>query len=91
MAKDKKKGLDKADNKKYSRRDFLTVGGTALAGGALAVYSPKKAEAKEKEEYALSTRYLVYDSKNCAGCYGCMIACSLVHEGECNHAPAHRC
>jgi protein NrfC len=85
MAKDKKRVPEKADNKKYSRRDFLTVGGTALAGGALAVYSPyNEAEAKEKEEYALSTRYLVYDSKNCAGCYSCMIACSLVHEGECN-------
>ena len=28
--------------------------------------------------------YLVYDSKHCAGCYGCMLACSLVHEGETN-------
>jgi len=84
MAKDKKKVPDKTETKKYSRRDFITVGGTALAGGALAVYSPKKSEAKEEEEYPLSTRYLIYDSKNCAGCYGCMIACSLVHEGEVN-------
>jgi len=83
MAKDNKNVSDKAETNKYSRRDFLTVGGTALAGSALAVYSPTKTEAKE-EEYPLSTRYLVYDSKHCAGCYGCMIACSLVHEGEVN-------
>jgi len=25
---------------------------------------------------------LVVDSKRCAGCLGCMLACSLVHEGE---------
>ena len=83
MAKDKKKVPDKDEKKKYSRRDFLTVGGTALAGGALAVYSPKESGAKE-EEYAQSTKYLVYDSKHCAGCYSCMISCSLVHEGEAN-------
>jgi protein NrfC len=84
MAKDKESVPDKAAQKKYSRRNFLAVGGTALAGGALAVYSPKTTAAKVEEGYALSTRYLVYDSKHCAGCYGCMLACSLVHEGETN-------
>jgi protein NrfC len=83
MAKDQKNVPDKDERKRYTRRDFLTVGGTALAGGAMAVYSPKELGAKE-EEYAPSTRYLVYDSKHCAGCYSCMIACSLVHEGEAN-------
>jgi protein NrfC len=86
MTKDKdgKSVSDQAEKKKFSRRDFLTVGGAAIAGSALAVYSPQKAEALEQEEYAPSTKYLVCDSKNCAGCYGCMIACSLVHEGEVN-------
>ena len=82
--KDEKSVTDQAEKKKLSRRDFLTVGGAAIAGSALAAYSPKKAEALPQEEYAPSTRYLVYDSKHCAGCYGCMIACSLVHEGEVN-------
>lgn len=82
--KDKNTATETTKKKKISRRDFLTVGGTALAGGALAVYTPQKAEAKAKGEYPESTRYLVYDSKNCAGCYGCMIACSLVHEGQVN-------
>ncbi len=83
MSKDKKNERDKAA-KKFSRRDFLAVGGAAIAGGALAVY-PAKTKAAEKEvEHAPSTKYLVYDSKNCAGCYSCMLACSLVHEGETN-------
>jgi len=83
VAKNNKNVPDKAATNKYTRRDFLTVGGTVLAGSALAVYSPTKTEPKE-DEYPLSTRYLVYDSKHCAGCYSCMIACSLVHEGEVN-------
>lgn len=84
MAKDKKSVPDKAAKRKYSRRDFLAVGGTALAGGALTVYPAKTTAAVREGEHALSTRYLVYDSKNCAGCYNCMLACSLVHEGETN-------
>lgn len=84
MAQDQKDVTIKAEKRKYSRRDFLTVGGAALAGSALAVCSPKKAEAIEGEQYPLSSRYLVYDSKNCAGCHRCMIACSMVHEGEVN-------
>ena len=84
MAKDKDKKPDKAEKKKFSRRDFLAFGGAAVAGGALAVYAPRKAEAKEKVEYPLSSKYLISDSRHCAGCYGCMIACSLVHEGQVN-------
>jgi len=70
--------------KKYSRRDFVVGGGTVLAGGALAVYTPATASASTKtvkSPYALSTRYLVYDSRRCSGCQSCMLACSLVHEG----------
>ena len=84
MAKVKKTAIDKAEKKRLSRRDFIAVGGTALAGGALGVNSPNKTEAKEEKDYAPSSRYLVHDSKHCAGCYGCMLACSLVHEGETN-------
>jgi protein NrfC len=84
MAKDKNKVPDKAEKKKFSRRDFLTVGSAAVAGGALAVYAPRKAEAQEKVEYPLSSKYLICDSEHCAGCYGCMIACSLVHDGQVN-------
>jgi len=33
---------------------------------------------------AVSTGYIVYDSKKCCGCVTCMATCSLVHEGEVN-------
>jgi protein NrfC len=70
------------EEKKFSRRDFVVGSGTAIAGGALAVIaSTTPAEAAEEKSYAPSTMYLVYDSKHCAGCLGCMLACSLVHEG----------
>ena len=84
MNKVNKTVICEAEKKRLSRRELITVGSSVLAGGALTVYSPTKAEAKEKEVYPLSTRYLVHDSKHCAGCYGCMLACSLVHEGETN-------
>jgi protein NrfC len=36
--------------------------------------------------FPLSEVYLAVDSKKCAGCISCMLACSLVHEGEENLA-----
>jgi protein NrfC len=71
-------------NEKYSRRKFVVGGGTALAAGALAAYAPATTLAATKASkgtYAPSSGYLVYDSRRCAGCQSCMIACSLVHEG----------
>jgi len=41
MAKEKNATPEKSEKKKYSRRDFLTYGGAAVAGGALAVCAPK--------------------------------------------------
>ena len=77
---------DKKDKKKFSRRDFVVVGGAAIAGGALTAATPGTLKAAEttagKSEYALSRGYLVYDSRRCSGCLSCMLACSLVHEGE---------
>ena len=78
----------KKDHKKksgapdYSRRDFLVGGGVALAAitpaaAAVAAASPAPAQVT----YAASKGYLVYDSKKCAGCTTCMLACSLTHEG----------
>jgi len=84
MADDKK-----TDSKKYSRRHFVVGGGVALAGGALGAVASASAAANPtiavstatKTKYANSTGYLVYDSRHCAGCQSCMLACSLVHEG----------
>jgi protein NrfC len=50
----------------------------------------EEAPKKENQAKAASKRlprsqgYLVYDSKKCSGCCSCMLACSLVHEGESN-------
>jgi len=77
----------KKDEKKLSRRAFVVGGGSALAGGAIsaavAVTAAQEAEAaqQQKASYPLSTKYLVYDSRNCLGCLGCMMSCSLVHDG----------
>ena len=85
MARGKQAVTKKNLGKKYSRRDFVVGSGTALAGGALAAYTPAAtlaAPKTAKSPYPLSTGYLVYDSRRCAGCQSCMLACSLVHEGE---------
>jgi protein NrfC len=80
-------GSNKADKKKagtkdYSRRDFLVGGGAALAACTPAAAAvPTASPAPATNEYAVSTGYLVYDSKKCAGCTTCMLACSLAHEG----------
>jgi protein NrfC len=75
--------------KKYSRRDFLTIGGAAVAAQAIMVATPSgrtKAVAAEADpvSYPESQGYLVYDSKKCIGCTTCMLTCSLVHYGEQN-------
>ncbi len=83
MARGKKAEIDKTEKKKYSRRDFVVGGGAAIAGGALATLpvATPAAAAPKPTAYAKSTGYLVYDSRRCAGCQSCMLACSLVHDG----------
>ena len=84
MARSKQAETKKNQGKKYSRRDFVVGGGTVLAGGALAAYTPATtlaATKAAKSPYPPSTGYLVYDSRRCSGCQSCMVACSLVHEG----------
>ena len=84
MARDNRK-KNTVGEKKLSRRAFVVGSGTALAGGAIgAITTTQEVEAatQQKASYPLSTRYLVYDSKNCAGCLSCMMYCSMVHEGS---------
>ena len=77
-----------ADKKKYSRRDFLTIGGAAVAAQALVTttgcgtLSTTSSPIAETEPYPESKGYLVFDSKKCIGCTTCMLSCSLVHYGE---------
>jgi protein NrfC len=85
MAEGKRPGTNNAPGRKYSRRDFVIGSGTVLAGGALTACPLKTASAAavtKEESYPLSTGYLVYDSRRCAGCLSCMLVCSLVHDGE---------
>lgn len=68
-----------------SRREFLTgVGGLGLgaAVGALTV----KGFILPEETFAVpaSGGYLLVDTKKCAGCESCMLACSMVHDGAAN-------
>jgi protein NrfC len=78
-----------AAKKKYSRRDFLVTGGTVVAVDALISSTPANAAlaatspstAAVKDAYPASKGYLVYDSKKCASCTTCMLACSLTHYG----------
>ena len=72
--------------KKISRRAFVVESGAALAGGTIGattvINTAREAKAVQQQtSYPLSTRYLVYDSRNCAGCLSCMMYCSMVHEG----------
>jgi protein NrfC len=84
-----KKAEEETNNKKYSRRDFLVTGGTVVAVDALissapAIAAPKTSPAAKidtKINIPVSKGYLVYDSKKCAGCTTCMLACSLTHYG----------
>ena len=69
---------------KFTRRSFVVGSGAVIAGGALTTCVPAAAmttNPAEKNPYALSTGYLVYDSRLCAGSQSCMLVCSLVHDG----------
>jgi protein NrfC len=67
---------------------------TAEADGGVSTVAPASAEATVQQPVAApqaactpmapSAGYLVVDSKKCAGCLNCMMACSLAHEGEAN-------
>jgi len=74
------------EKKKYSRRDFLTIGGAVVAADVLIATTPARVAtaAPEVASYPASKGYLVYDSKKCIGCTTCMLSCSLVHYGEQN-------
>lgn len=77
-----------------SRRAFLTSAGTATAAAAgaalpfaadthgVAAQIPVTQTPAGCADLPPSTGYLVVDSKKCAGCVTCMIACSTVHEGR---------
>ncbi|MEJ2111732.1 MAG: 4Fe-4S dicluster domain-containing protein [Acidobacteriota bacterium] len=84
MVRGPKASNKEAEGKKFSRRRFVAGGGVVLAGGALSSCTAATAAVvpAKTSDYSQSSAYLVYDSRQCAGCQSCMLACSLVHEGE---------
>ena len=80
--------MEKLKNK--TRRDFIKkasviASGTAVTFSTAGLVLTKPVAAKELQADAgviPSKGYLVVDPKKCTGCCTCMIACSMVHEGE---------
>ena len=78
-------GLDERGT--FSRRQFISslggVGVGAILGGLVvkSLFLPDKVFA-----IAASGGYLLVDTKKCAGCQSCMLACSLTHHGETNQS-----
>lgn len=73
------------------RRRFLSVAGTVAVGvgmggglSTLASASSALHQLKSKNGIPVSTGYILVDTRKCQGCVSCMIACSLVNEGESN-------
>lgn len=82
-----------------SRRDFVRGAGIGAAGlmvgsavgaavGAVSAQgmegSSGSADDASLEVVPVSQGYLIVDTKKCAGCASCMLACSLAHDGVSN-------
>lgn len=72
----KQKGTD------LSRRDALKLLGSGALGLGLVGAMPHMVIAEGVAVIPASKGYLLVDTKKCAGCMSCMLACSLVHEGR---------
>ncbi len=69
--------------KNSSRRDFLKISSASLIGLSLGALFPG-VRWLDDGVYAIpaSEGYLLVDTKKCAACVTCMLACSLTHEGK---------
>lgn len=69
--------------KGVSRRRFLKMAGVVTTGVILAEAVPRVFWLDEAvAAIPVSGGYLLLDTKKCAGCCSCMLACSLAHEGK---------
>lgn len=76
---------EKAAAKTVTRRDFIAaLGGVGV--GAVLAGAGASAFLMHDDVYAVETSegYLLVDSKKCASCETCMMACSLAHSGNSN-------
>lgn len=67
------------------RRGFMQWSSNLAMGGLL---GPVARAEQAVAAIPASGGYLLVDRKKCQGCLSCMIACSLVHEGEANLSQA---
>lgn len=86
---DRSKDKQDKEGLKISRRNFLIISGSTLfIAGTGCMRAIHRTDAAVKEPPAgriqipASKGYLLVDSAKCQGCLTCMLACSLVHEGE---------
>ena len=66
------------DDTGISRRNFLKYSGIVFVGAGIG-YIPLR---DGRTAIPVSGGYLLVDTKKCQGCVTCMLACSLVHEGQ---------
>ncbi|MBM4764517.1 4Fe-4S dicluster domain-containing protein [Bacillus sp. B15-48] len=72
-------------NKEFSRRDFIKYGSSTLAALGIGTLVGGWFDLGDGVvAFAASEGYIVVDTKKCAGCMTCMMACSLAHEGRSN-------
>lgn len=76
-------GSKQLEGREVSRRQFLKLAGAFAVGLGLGDALPRLLWL-DKGVYAIAAAggYLLVDTKKCAGCVSCMLACSLVHEGK---------
>ncbi len=70
------------DDSTYTRRDFIKIAGTTIVGLSIGCGTTRRIETEDVAIIPTSEGYILVDKKKCAGCYSCMLACSLVHHGE---------
>jgi len=71
-------------DKTFSRRDFITTVGGVGVGAILGGMFVSALLPDQVFAITASQGYLLVDTKKCAGCTSCMMACSLTHHGETN-------
>ncbi|MEI9479334.1 MAG: 4Fe-4S dicluster domain-containing protein [Deltaproteobacteria bacterium] len=84
MSEENKKEAAQMSRRRFLKGGGLVVGGAAAAiAGATSLLGTRKivmAEVPSSCKVPESQGYLVVDTKKCAGCTSCMLACSMVHE-----------
>ncbi|MBW2092152.1 MAG: 4Fe-4S dicluster domain-containing protein [Deltaproteobacteria bacterium] len=80
---DGRKGNIKKEKADFSRRDFLRLTKNIAVGAGVTGILPSVFWLEDGvAAIPVSGGYLLVDTKKCQGCVSCMLACSLVHEGE---------